>query len=292
MRDISAVTRSIEGQYPQFSPQLRRAARYVLGAPTDIALYPLRRVAATAGVGATTMVRLANILGFESYEAFRDLYRENLRSGTKRYSARAKELQVRGADSDFEKLFRETESTLTQSVQNLFASISFSELSAAAELVARARKVCVIGLRAWFAAAYYFYYVSQTFTDKVVLAEGRGGMMIDEIGDVGAEDVVIGMSFDPYMLETVRIMRYASERGAKLIALTDSPVSPIAIGTARVFVLPTASTSFYQSLVPTMAFLETLLAFIVPKGGQESVDRIREGFERREAFGVYWRERD
>jgi len=117
-------------------------------------------------------------------------------------------------------------------------------------------------------------------------------MMIDEIGDVGPEDAVIGMSFDPYMLETVRIMRYASGRGAKLISLTDSPVSPLAIGTARVFVLPTASTSFYQSLVPTMAFLEALLAFIVPKGGQETVDRIREVFERREAFGVYWRERD
>ena len=81
MMDIASITRRLEDDYQSLAPQLRKAARYVVGAPTEVALYPLRQIAARAEVGPTTLVRLATQLGFSSYNAFRETFREGLRSG-------------------------------------------------------------------------------------------------------------------------------------------------------------------------------------------------------------------
>lgn len=69
--DVASITRRLEKSYQSFAPQLRKAARYVVKAPTEVALYSLREVAARAEVGPTTLVRLAEQLGFPSYNAFR-----------------------------------------------------------------------------------------------------------------------------------------------------------------------------------------------------------------------------
>ncbi|MGE0802530.1 MAG: MurR/RpiR family transcriptional regulator [Lautropia sp.] len=292
MTDNHRLTHAIEELYPSLSPKLRRAARYVIGSPTDVALYPLRRIAENAEVGATTLIRLANLLGFESWDLFRANFRESLRSGSGRYYNRARDLQMRLASRNAEHSVRDASRLLGEGLRETFERVAPAELDRAADTIQRARRVFVIGLRSWFAAAFYFYYVAQTFTDKFILLENRSGMMVDELGDIGPQDVVIGMTFDPYLTETVKVLHYARDRGCALIAITDSPVSPLAIANAQVFLLPTVTTSFYQSLVPTMAFLEALLAVVVVRGGKDTVKAIREGFSRRDAFGVYWKEPD
>ena len=45
---------------------------------------------------------------------------------------------------------------------------------------------------------------------------------------VGAEDVVIGVSFPRYSSRTVKAMKFARDRGAATIAITDSEASPLA----------------------------------------------------------------
>jgi DNA-binding MurR/RpiR family transcriptional regulator len=73
--------------------------------------------------------------------------------------------------------------------------------------------------------------------------------------------------------------------------MTDNTLSPIARHAGTILVLPTAGTSFYQSLVPTMALLEGLVCYLVARAGPRMVERVKEEFERRDRFGVYWRDR-
>src|SRR5580704_19299020 len=85
--DIASITKRLEDDYQSLAPQLRKAARYVVKAPTEIALYSLREVAARAEVGPTTLIRLAAQLGFASYNSFRETFRDGLRSGADRYAS-------------------------------------------------------------------------------------------------------------------------------------------------------------------------------------------------------------
>jgi len=55
------------------SPQLRHAARYLLGRPDEVAFSSMRQIAGRAGVQPATMVRLTQRLGYDELrEPFRN----------------------------------------------------------------------------------------------------------------------------------------------------------------------------------------------------------------------------
>ncbi len=292
MSNIAAVTRRLEGEYRNLPPQMRKAARYIVKAPTEVALYSLRQIAARAGVGQTTLVRLAAQLGFASYNAFREAYREGLRSGADRYAVKARRLLHFRARADFEVLYRDTGALIEKNIAEAFSSIGAADIAAAGQIMKKARRVYILGLRCNYSLSFYLYYLLRTFMANVFLLEDRMGMLIDELGEIGAKDALLAFSYEPYAVDAVKAVQHAAERGAAVIALTDNTLSPIALNAARVFVLPTAGTSFYQSLVPTMSLLESLVCYLVARGGPRIVGRVKEEFRRRENFGVYWTDRD
>jgi DNA-binding MurR/RpiR family transcriptional regulator len=287
MLDIRQLEAKVEETYPRLGPQLKRAARFVLAAPSDVALYPLRQVAERAAVAPTTFVRLAEQLGFSSYKTLRDCVRETLRSGSERYAAHVQELLSHRAEG-FERLYRETANTLSGNIREAFATIPSDRIEAAGRLLGRARRIYILGLRANYSAAFYFDYVLRTFTSNTVLLEDRLGMMIDELGRIGSRDVLLAISYEPYAIEAVKAVEYSVAAGARVIAFTDNAVSPITPGAEHVFVVPTGSTSFYNSLIPTIAILEALICYLAARGGSKTVDRVKEEFARRDRFGVYW----
>ena len=51
--------------------------------------------------------------------------------------------------------------------------------------------------------------------------------VFEQILRISADDVFIGLSFPRYSKRTVKAMQFAKDRGAKVIAITDSKVSPL-----------------------------------------------------------------
>lgn len=290
MTDVASITQRLEDDYQSLAPQLRKAARYVVKAPTEIALYSLREVAARAEVGPTTLVRLAAQLGFSSYNSFRETFREGLRSGADRYASNVEQIQHDRGHADFAPLYRETGELIVKNIAGAYSSIGAADIAATGKIIKSARRLYILGLRSNYCLSFYLHYVLRTFMSNLVLLEGRLGMLIDELGDIGPKDALVVVSYDPYALDAVKAAEHAANNGAAIIALTDTTLSPVARYATRLLILPTASTSYYQSLVPTMALLEGLVTYLVARGGPKMVQRIKEEFERRQNFGVYWRD--
>ena len=226
MSDVISITRRLENDYSGLAPQVRKAARYVVKAPTEIALYSLREVAARAEVGPTTLVRLALQLGFTSYNAFRETFREGLRSGADRYASNVQRLQHDRARADFEQLYRDTGQLIVENIAATYSSISAADIAATAQIMKRARRLYILGLRSNYCLSFYLHYVLRTFMSNLVLLEGRMGMLIDELGDIGPRDALIAVSYEPYALEAVKAVEHAAISGAAVIAMTDTTLSP------------------------------------------------------------------
>lgn len=290
MIDAAAVRERLEATYPDLSPQLRGAARFVLKEPASIALYPLRDLATRAGVSPATLVRLATHLGFASYKAFRDVMREGLHTAAARYSSGAQHLQERPRRGAAHAIWRAACGAQSAHMGDMLRTIPAAAVEAAALCLADAQTIYVLGLRANHAASFYFHYVLRTFRADAVLLDGRQGMLIDEVGRIGAGDVLLAVSYEPYARDAVRVVRHARQAGARVIALTDHRLSPIADGADHLFLLPTAGASFYQTMVPTLTLLEALVCFLVARGGRAVVEQVEAEFRRREDFGVYWRD--
>lgn len=287
MSELATVTTQIETTFPSLSPQLRQAARYVLEQPDDVALNSMRRVAAHAGVHPSTMVRLAQALAFPGYAALREPFRRHLR-GAQRYAARARELVSSGAASEMASLLRDIAALDVANVEHTFGGISDEQFSAAVRTLHAARRVYVVGLRKCFPVALHFHYAYDMFRDNAVLAGTRGGLLTDALRAIGPDDAMLAISFSRYTGDTVKAVEHAAARGATVVAVTDSRVSPLAACAAHVLVAAKDSPSFFGSLVGALSLTQALIAALAARSGPDAVVALGAAENHLDAFDTYW----
>lgn len=283
---VNEVQAAIVARFDELSPQLKIAARYLVDNPNEVALNPLRQLAASAGVKPSTLVRVANAIGLRSFSQLRAPFRNALRAEPSRLMERARQLESEG--DDMGRLLAEMANAIRTSVEETFGSIDAAALTAVAESILDARKVVVTAVGSCYALAHYFHYVARMAMSNIVLAPHQGSLAVDDLMDLRSQDVLIALSFRPYRQETIDAVELARNRGAKVVAISDSRTSPIAIGVDNVFVVPTDAPQFFPSTSGALALLEALLSFIVARGGRKVVRNI-EAFDRmRHDLSIWW----
>jgi DNA-binding MurR/RpiR family transcriptional regulator len=268
------VEKLISERYQSLPPKLKVAARHVLDAPRDIALQSMRSVAADAKLQPAAMLRLARELGFDSYESFRALYVNWLSSSEMTFVARAKSLRKRRVSDGQEKLFAEMYDTEVVGLDRTLGAANAAGFESAKKVLVAARRFYVLGLRSLFPAAYYLDYACRLFSDKSVLVTGVGGAIADELRRATAKDVLVVFSFEPYARLTVEAVQYAVERHVKIVAVTDSVVSPIAESASVVLLAPNAGPALVPSILPAMAAAQALANLMVTAGGAATLGEI------------------
>ncbi len=275
---------------PEMSPQLRKAACYVLDNPNEVGVSSIREIAEAARVRPNTLVRMARAAGFEGYEDFRRPFREALRAGRESFPDRARWLQSIARGGRHGRLFGEMAALTIENCEQLFAETTVEEVKAAADRIVAARTTYVLGVGISYALAHNFAYLSRMALDTVVAVPRDGSLPIDDVAQAGAGDVVLAMTFQPYRTEVVDAVRLGHAQGAAVIALTDSRSAPIALVAEHAFVIPTDTPQFFTSTVAAAALLETIMAFVVADAAPEVVANIERFHRRRLDLGVYWRE--
>jgi DNA-binding MurR/RpiR family transcriptional regulator len=277
---------------PALSPQLKKAARYVLDNANHVAIGSIREIAEAAAVKPNTLVRMARAVGFEGYEDFRQPFRVSLRGERESFPERARWLQSIARGGRQGRLFSQMAAASIDNIEALFSSTTVDEVKAAADRIVEARRTHVLGVGILYGLAHNFAYLAHMAVDSVVAIPREGSLPIDDIARAGSDDVLMAMTFKPYRSEVVEAVRLAREQGVAIIAVTDSRSAPIAIGAQHVFVLPTDSPQFFTSMVAVAALIETIMAFVIADAGADVVANIEKFHQRRHDLGVYWREDD
>jgi DNA-binding MurR/RpiR family transcriptional regulator len=103
------------------------------------------------------------------------------------------------------------------------------DLDRAIELLTRARDIYVMAERRAFPVAFYLAYAIGRLEQTVHLLDGVGGMLRQQTRNIRLQDAVIVVSFPPYSPTVVDLLSKQHRRGVAAVAITDSPVSPIAL---------------------------------------------------------------
>lgn len=289
---LADIHARIKEAHRSLSPQLRQAARYVLAHPEDVALTSMRRLAEHAGVKPSTMVRLARALEFDGYESFREPYRQWLRGGEGAFVARARTLQARAPATrgSCAPLLEELAQADTVALHEALGGPNAAALERARDLIRSAGTLYVVGMRSCFALAYFFRYAYSFVAGNAVLVDGHAGTVLDTLMRADEHDVVLAIGFRPYTDDTVRATRFARDKGARIVAVTDSLVSPLAEEARETLIVETASPSYFQSLVPALTQIQALLALLVVDGGDAALDSITRTEHELDACAAYWQE--
>lgn len=281
------VDELIERRFPGLSPRLQQAARYIVDNPQHVAVRSMRDVAGSASVDPSTMVRLAQDLGFKGYEALRDCYRRKLLDVEHAWTGRAKRLRSRSGGADAGMILGDL---LEQSQRNLahtFAPEQLAALDKARDMLHAARSIFVVGLRSLFPIAFFLHYELRLFSSKSVLLTGTGGTFADDLRLARREDVAIVFSYRPYARDAVRAVEFAKAQGASVIAVTDSKLSPVARKADLAIIVSNSSTSLLPTVVPFLAVAEALATLMVSVGGEETMRALARSEEQLRSFRVY-----
>ncbi|TPE51617.1 MurR/RpiR family transcriptional regulator [Amaricoccus solimangrovi] len=275
---------------PTLSPQLQKICGHVLNQPGSVATLSMRKVAAEAGVPPPTLPRLAQAAGFDTYEAFRDVFRAHFQSQAQWYPELAEDLQREGSARGAAHL---TESFRRESLANidrLFRDLDATLLSEVADRLSRARMVYVAGMQGSFALAMYGHYIAGMAFPNWRLLEARPNQMSDLAVDMGPSDVLLAISTPPCARMTIVLADAARARGAHVIGLTNTRLSPLAERSDTIVLASTESPQYFDSIVATALALEVIVGLLVARGGPEVVANIERIETFRKNFGEYWDE--
>lgn len=280
----------LQERLPELSPQLRKAAQYVLDNPNHVGVGSIREIAEAAAVKPNTLVRMARAAGFEGYEDFRHPFRESLRNHHESFPDRARWLQSIARGGRHGRLFGEMAAASIDNIEALYSQTTVDEVKAAADRIVAARVTHVLGVGILYALAHNFAYLARMAVDTVEAIPRDGSLPIDDVARAGADDVLLAMTFKPYRTEVVEAVASARDQGVTIIAVTDSRSAPIAVGAEHAFVLSTDTPQFFTSIVSAAALLETIMAFVVADADREVIANIERFHRRRQDLGVYWQE--
>jgi DNA-binding MurR/RpiR family transcriptional regulator len=254
-------------QGARLTPTQRRIAHSLVQHAASAAYLSAAEVADLAGVSQPSVTRFAMALGYNGYPALRRELRALVDvSPVENTASNAMQRAVRAEADHLARLVDQLDDLDT--------------VRRAADLLVASRPLPVLGLRAAAPlAAYFGYFAAKVLPDVRVLDTG-GTQLLDRLDQARAAGAgaMLTVVLPRYPRETLEAIRDAKAAGLKVVAITDSAVSPAAgcadvvlpaaVGTQLVFDLHTGP------MAMTMVLLQAMC-----DGAPEPVQRRLEEFE-------------
>lgn len=285
MNDTNVLNKLSDG-FDALTPELQKAARYVLDNPVEVGISTVRELAENAQVTPNTVVRMARQAGFEGFEDFRLPFKEAIRDGVS-FPDRARWLQDVSKSGKMGTLYAQMIRRALRNIEETFAGIDEAQMRAAADMIWRARQVLTLGVGVNSANAQNFTYLASTGMKDFRAIPRVGSTAADDLAWADGRDVLIAMTCRPYRSEVVGAIEVAREQGVKVIGISDSRASPVIRGADHGFVVAVDTPQFFPSSVSVIALLETLLSFVIAGASAEIIERVEKFHARRHQLGIY-----
>ena len=286
----NSILERLAGELSDLTPEARKAATYVLENPREVGVSTVREIAVAANVKPNTVVRMARQVGFEGYEDFRAPFRDAIRKGAADFPDRVRWLQDISKSGDLGGLYADMVREVITNIEETFAGISTEDMKTAANAIWNARRVFTLGVGVNNSIARNFTYLASTGMTEFHAIPRPGSTPVDDLAWADGQDILIAITCKPYRSEVVDTVKIAQEQGMKIVALSDSPASPIIRMADHGFVVSVETPQFFPSSVSTIALLETLLSFVIAVASDEIPQRVETFHKRRHQLGLYHRE--
>ena len=259
-RSYEDLARQIAAQFPTLPRQLQQIARFALDAPEEFALGTAAQLAQQIGVQPSALVRFATAVGCDGFAGLRQLFRTRLRARTLTYRERIERLQSKASKAPSPgSVFSSQVAQAVFELQQFEHAIDEQALAQAIDLMAAATRVNLLAARRSFPVAAYLAYALNQLEVRTQLLDNVGGMNPEFAARIGADEVVVAVSFRNYTSEVVEIAGACRQRSVPVIAITDSKVSPLTRVASLVFAIGDDGGAAFRSLVEPIVLAQSLV---------------------------------
>lgn len=269
------ILRSIEENMDGFSKGQRQIARYLLAHYDKAAYMTAAKLGAEVSVSESTVVRFVMELGYAGYPEFQKALQELIRTKLTSFQRMEVTNHLIGDGDVLEKVLL----TNVENIRHTLDGISRTAFHDAVDAIVKAKNVYIIGVRSSSMLAGFLSYSLQMIFDNVRLVDATmGSELFQQMMSIGEGDVMVAISFPRYSKRVIKAVEFARRAGADVVALTDSPESPIAHSAQQVLVAQSDMASYVDSLVAPLSLINALVVAV----SRAREDEVRERLEKLE----------
>ncbi len=250
----------------------RRAAEVILRRPELVAFGTVATLAAEAGVGGATVVRLTAKLGLGGFGEMQELVQQELSDRLHPAVERIRHHH----DGD---IVGQARTMALNTVAGAFDRLDPAQLQAAVRLLGdRERNVWMIGGDDATGIVSHAADVLGMVRPGVEAVSGSPVGVARRLAHVSEADVIVAVDLRRYDTWLVHAVRRAIDVGAQVVAITDGPLSPLVPDSAAALWVPAGAVGPFDSYVGVLAMFEVVVASVVG-ADRDAVTRRLDGVE-------------
>lgn len=252
----------IESEMKNMSKGQKCIAEFILNNYDKATFMTAASLGRKVGVSESTVVRFATYLGFSGYpklqKALQDIVKNKLTT-------------LQRVDISNE-MFKDND--ILESVMNLdiakirmtLDSIDRDEFNRAVDAIACAENIYVLGTRSSFALSQFLtFYLNYMFKNVRNVNSNSSSGIFDQIFKISENDVFIAIGFPRYSMTTIKATKFAKDKNAVTIAITDRKASPLGESADISLIARSDVISFLDTLVAPLSLVNSLIVALALK---------------------------
>ena len=256
----------IQDNMSSFSKGQKRIANYILESYDKAAFMTASKLGKMVEVSESTVVRFASELGYDGYPSMQKALQEMIRNKLTSIQRIEVSNDLMG-DQDILSMVLQSD---IDKLRMTMEETDREKFNRTAEAIVAGRRIYIIGVRSSAAlSSFLAFYFNLIFENVVQISANTVSEMFEQMLRVGPEDVVICISFPRYSSRTVKAMQFARDRGATVVALTDSAMSPLAGMAQHTLLAKSDMASFVDSLVAPLSLINALIVAVGRKKNED-----------------------
>jgi DNA-binding MurR/RpiR family transcriptional regulator len=160
-----------------------------------------------------------------------------------------------------------------QNLHHTIAGLDAAVFARAVNILSRARRVYVVAGFSTFPIANYFAIILDRLRSDISLLASNDAFATPRLVEMKAEDCLVAFTFPRYASATHRIVMWAKENKAKVVAVTDSPISAVGQIADVVLLAASAGLGMQNSLIAPLAVANALLNGVAAAKGTSALER-------------------
>ena len=239
-----------------FSKGQKRIANYILDNYDKAAFMTAAKLGTTVTVSESTVVRFASELGYDGYPEMQKALQEIIRGKlTSVQRMQVSQNQMEGQDILGHVMQRDADS-----IRTAIEAVDREEFSRVVDKLLKAEHIYILGVRSSsFLAGYLNFYFHLIFKNVIFVQNTAAGEIYEQMIHIGPGDVLVGISFPRYSKMVIHAVEMAHERGADVVAITDSQMSPLYSLATAALLVGCDAISFVDSMAAPLSLLNALI---------------------------------
>ncbi len=261
-----SILHTIENNMSSFSKGQKRIAGYILENYDKAAFMTASKLGKLVGVSESTVVRFASELGYDGYPSMQRALQEMIRSRL----TSTQRIQAAGDLLDRQDLLGAVLQSDIDKLREIVGEADRREFDNVVERIMQARHIYILGVRSSsFVAGYLNFYMHLLCENVTLVQSNAAGEIFEQLFRIGPEDVMIAISFPRYSKVTMNTVKFAQDRGASIIAITDNELSPVYQMSDAALLAPCEMISFVDSMVAPLSLINALLVALAHRMGTD-----------------------